>query len=168
MRSLVVANVGDSRAVLCRGGVALRLTVDHRASRPEEAQRIRAAGGFVSPNQRVNGILAVSRALGDHLLKENGHPIVTAAPHCVETLLSPKDRFVILACDGLWDVMSDQAACDFVQSMLDKEAMTSGTSERPYTSFELNSFLCRVAEALVKAAIDRLSKDNITAIIILL
>lgn len=67
-RMLFVANVGDSRAVLCRGGKAQRMTIDHKASLPEEAKRIRDAGGFIGRNKRVNGVLAISRALGDHMV----------------------------------------------------------------------------------------------------
>jgi serine/threonine protein phosphatase PrpC len=67
-RMLHIANVGDSRAVLCREGQAIRLTIDHKASLPEEAKRIREAGGFIGRNKRVNGVLAISRALGDHMV----------------------------------------------------------------------------------------------------
>jgi serine/threonine protein phosphatase PrpC len=67
-RVLHTANVGDSRAVLSRAGKAVRLTIDHKASLPEEAKRIREAGGFIGRNKRVNGVLAISRALGDHMV----------------------------------------------------------------------------------------------------
>jgi protein phosphatase 1G len=68
-KMLHTANAGDSRAILCRGGKGIRLTVDHKPTLPEETKRIKAAGGVVTPNKRVNGTLAVSRALGDHFLK---------------------------------------------------------------------------------------------------
>jgi len=67
-----VANTGDTRAVLCRHGKALELTYDRKGSDPEEISRIIAAGGFVSQG-RVMGTLAVTRALGDLQLKEQGH-----------------------------------------------------------------------------------------------
>jgi protein phosphatase PTC1 len=67
-RILYSANVGDSRAVLCHGKEAIRLTIDHKASLAEEAKRIRDAGGFIGRNKRVNGVLAISRALGDHMV----------------------------------------------------------------------------------------------------
>jgi serine/threonine protein phosphatase PrpC len=61
-------SAGDSRAVLCRAKQAIRLTIDHKASLAEEAKRIRDAGGFIGRNKRVNGVLAISRALGDHMV----------------------------------------------------------------------------------------------------
>jgi serine/threonine protein phosphatase PrpC len=93
-RMLFTANVGDSRCVLCRGGRAVRLTIDHKASLPEEAKRITDAGGFIGRNKRVNGVLAISRALGDHMLKEND--VVSAEPYCTDTELTPEDTYLLL------------------------------------------------------------------------
>lgn len=115
-RWLFTANVGDSRAVLCRGTRAVRLTIDHKASLPEEAKRITEAGGFIGRNKRVNGVLAISRALGDHMLKEND--VVSAEPFTTDTQLTEEDQYVLLACDGVWDVMTDQEAIDFVLTKL--------------------------------------------------
>jgi len=117
-RVLSTANVGDSRAVLGRAGQALRLTIDHKASLPEEAKRIHAAGGFIGRNKRVNGVLAISRALGDHMLKNCGgglNDVVSAEPYCSDTELTDEDTYVLLACDGVWDVMTDQEAMDFIE-----------------------------------------------------
>lgn len=109
---LYVANAGDSRVVLSRGcNEALRLTVDHRPTEEEEAVRIQSVGGFVRDN-RVNGILAVSRSLGDSFL----YPMVTAEPHMTVTNILPDDNFLILACDGLWDVLTDGVAVAQVKS----------------------------------------------------
>jgi len=118
-RMLFTANVGDSRAVLCRGKEAIRLTIDHKASLPEEAKRIKDAGGFIGRNKRVNGVLAISRALGDHMLKNCGgglNDVVSAEPYCSNTELCDEDRYILLACDGVWDVMTDQEAIDLVLS----------------------------------------------------
>jgi serine/threonine protein phosphatase PrpC len=100
---LFAANAGDARAVLCRGGTALRLTYDHKASDAAEQARVQDGGGFVSMN-RVQGVLAVSRSLGDHAMKQS----VISRPHFWEDQLGEADMFVIAACDGLWDVCSDQ------------------------------------------------------------
>lgn len=69
---LLVANVGDSRAVICRAGKAIALSTDHKPNRKDERQRIEKAGGVVmwAGTWRVGGVLAVSRAFGDRLLKQ--------------------------------------------------------------------------------------------------
>lgn len=108
-RYLYAANAGDARAVLNRNGQALRLSYDHKGSDEAETKRIMDAGGFVVLH-RVNGILAVTRSLGDHAMKD----YVIGDPHLMEVKLEPTDTHVIIACDGLWDVISDQEAIDLI------------------------------------------------------
>lgn len=122
-RQVYVANCGDSRAVLCRSGQPVFATRDHKPVLPSEKERIIRAGGSVMI-QRVNGSLAVSRALGDFEYKN-----VEGRGPC-EQLVSPepevsvmdrdeeRDEFLVLACDGVWDVMSNEDLCDFVRSRL--------------------------------------------------
>jgi len=160
-RYLYVANVGDSRAVLISqkgnkdekcikndGYYATRLSYDHRAEDEEEQKRIKEAGGFIT-RQRVLGILAVSRSFGDHGMKD----FVTATPYITETILNERGStpFLILACDGVWDVMSDQEAGDLI---LDKYK-------------EIGQFE-DAAKLLVHTAIERGSADNVTALVIFL
>ena len=96
-RVLYTANVGDARIVLCRNGKALRLSYDHKGSDENEGKRISKAGGLIL-NNRVNGVLAVTRALGDSYLKD----LVTGHPYTTETVIQPdQDEFLILACDGV-------------------------------------------------------------------
>lgn len=96
-RVLYTANVGDARIVLCRNGKALRLSYDHKGSDENEGRRISNAGGLIL-NNRVNGVLAVTRALGDSYLKD----LVTGHPYTTETVIQPDvDEFLILACDGV-------------------------------------------------------------------
>ncbi|PPQ98607.1 hypothetical protein CVT24_003940 [Panaeolus cyanescens] len=116
-RVLYSANAGDARGVLCRAGRAVRLTYDHKGSDKQEAKRITDAGGFVMSG-RVNGVLAVTRSLGDSSMKE----FVVGAPYTTETELCDEDEFVILACDGLWDVIGDQGAVDLVRDTFDAQA----------------------------------------------
>ena len=116
---LVVANVGDSRCVLSRGGKAVAMSEDHKPENAEEARRIAAAGGFVV-NGRVNGNLNLSRAFGDAEYKQRRDlppeaQIVTVAPDVRAVALERGDDFFLLACDGIWDVMSCQEAVDFVR-----------------------------------------------------
>lgn len=140
---LYTANVGDARAVLCRRGQAIRLSFDHQARVPEERQRIKECGGLVI-NDRVNGTLAVTRALGDASMKEfiTGHPFTTET-----TMLSPEeDSFMILACDGLWDVCNDQEACDYICANIDDPQ--------------------RCAELLTAFALEQGSTDNLSVIVV--
>lgn len=79
-----------------RGSKAVRLTYDHKGSDAQEAKRITDAGGFVM-NNRVNGVLAVTRSLGDSSMKE----FVVGSPYTTETTLGKEDKFLIIACDGV-------------------------------------------------------------------
>ena len=96
-RVLYTANVGDARIILCRSGKALRLSYDHKGSDENEGKRITNAGGLIL-NNRVNGVLAVTRALGDTYMKD----LVTGHPYTTETVIQPElDEFIIIACDGV-------------------------------------------------------------------
>ena len=112
-----IANVGDSRAVLCSGGKAIRLSRDHKPSSEEEEVRIRELGGFVTADGkstsggRVNGTLGVSRSIGDFFV----HPFVSCQPYMASYQFGKEDEFLILACDGVWDEVDDQAAVDIVR-----------------------------------------------------
>lgn len=105
-RVLYCANAGDARGVLCRGGKAIRLTYDHKGSDKQEAKRIMDAGGFVMSG-RVNGVLAVTRSLGDSSMKE----FVVGSPYTTETELYDEDEFVILACDGVSPILTHYMQC---------------------------------------------------------
>lgn len=118
-RTLFVANAGDARAVISRNGKAERLSYDHKGSDEAEAKRIIDAGGFVVLN-RVNGILAVTRSLGDHAMKD----YVVGDPNLVTIELDDSDTHLILACDGLWDVTSDQEAIDLILPENDAQKMS--------------------------------------------
>ena len=124
---LIVANAGDCRAVLCRRGKAMELTNDHRPSNPEEALRVRAAGGHICPDGYLNGHLSVLRALGDHHFKDLKAATgpdgamqgpLTAEPEVASQAILPEDEFIILACDGFWDVFSSQRAIEFARQQL--------------------------------------------------
>ncbi|GAA5893747.1 hypothetical protein JCM6882_003085 [Rhodosporidiobolus microsporus] len=141
-RTLYTANAGDARAVLARGGHAIRLSYDHKGTDPKEIQRVEAAGGYVA-NQRVNGYLAVTRALGDSQMKT----FVVGAPYTTETTLRPEDDFLIIACDGLWDVCSDQEAVDQIAKETDAQA---------------------ASDRLLKFALGRHSTDNLSIIVVAL
>ena len=113
-RVLYTANVGDARIVLCRNGKALRLSYDHKGSDENEGKRISNAGGLIL-NNRVNGVLAVTRALGDAYMKD----LVTGHPYTTETVIQPDiDEFLILACDGVGsDTLVLFCFADFILAM---------------------------------------------------
>ena len=138
---IYAANAGDARIVLGHGGKAHRMTKDHRTDDPDEVRRIEESGGFVFKG-RVLGILAVTRSLGDHCMKE----YVIAKPYTSEkdvVITSEEETsFIILACDGLWDVFKDQEAVDFVLARIDERD--------------------QVSKYLVAEALKRGSTDNIT------
>ncbi|GAA5847638.1 hypothetical protein JCM5353_004168 [Sporobolomyces roseus] len=143
-RTLYTANAGDARAVLSRNGQAVRLSHDHKASDAKEAERIDQAGGFIM-NQRVNGYLAVSRSLGDSAMKQ----FVVGSPYTTETTLGAEDEYLIVACDGLWDVCSDQEAVDLLKN--------SGVTDPQEAS-----------KKLVDHAMARNSTDNISVLVVCL
>jgi len=121
---LVVANAGDSRCVFSRKGRAVAMSRDHKPQDLDEADRIHKAGGFVTDG-RVNGSLNLSRAIGDMEYKQRKdltpkEHAVTAYPELFSVGLHKEDEFVILACDGIWDVMTNQEAVDFVRERIEK------------------------------------------------
>lgn len=122
-RHVIFSNCGDSRAVLSRGGKPVLATQDHKPSNPPERERIQNAGGSVMI-QRVNGSLAVSRALGDFEYKNvDGkgptEQLVSPEPEFYIIERKPEeDEFLILACDGVWDVMSNEEICEFVKGRM--------------------------------------------------
>eukprot|EP00331_Platyophrya_macrostoma_P000435 CAMPEP_0176405332 /NCGR_PEP_ID=MMETSP0127-20121128/277_1 /TAXON_ID=938130 /ORGANISM="Platyophrya macrostoma, Strain WH" /LENGTH=297 /DNA_ID=CAMNT_0017784375 /DNA_START=57 /DNA_END=950 /DNA_ORIENTATION=- len=121
-RRIICANIGDSRAVLCRGGMAVPLSSDHKPTIPSEVARIEAAGYSVQ-NNRVSGTLALSRAVGDFEFKDQAHlpwdqQAITACPDVTVTDIQDNDEFIVLACDGVWDVISNQDCCDFIRQAL--------------------------------------------------
>lgn len=140
-RVLYTANAGDARVVLCRAGKALRLSYDHKGSDHSEGQRVQQAGGTIL-NNRVNGVLAVTRALGDAYMKD----LVTGHPYTTETVLIPnEDEFLILACDGLWDVCTDQQAVDLIRDIPNEKL---------------------ASKVLVDHALKEYSTDNLTVMVV--
>uniref|UniRef100_UPI00398F5972 protein phosphatase 1A-like n=1 Tax=Pristiophorus japonicus TaxID=55135 RepID=UPI00398F5972 len=146
-------NCGDSRAVLSRGGRACFYTEDHKPFLPCEQERIQRAGGTVTL-QRVNGSLAVSRALGDFSFKgaewrDQTEQLVSPEPEVFEIPRSADDQFVILACDGVWDTISNEDLCRFVRSRL-----------------QLTTDLEEVCSQVVHLCLYKGSRDNMSIILI--
>ncbi|KAI5652493.1 hypothetical protein M9H77_29680 [Catharanthus roseus] len=143
---LVVANVGDSRAIICRKGVAKQLSVDHEPSKEKEKEMIESKGGFVSniPGDvpRVDGQLAVARAFGDKSLKRH----LSSEPDIAVETIDDDVEFVILASDGLWKVVSNQEAVNLIKNIKDAKL---------------------AAEQLTLEALSRRSRDDISCIVVM-
>ncbi|KPV73317.1 uncharacterized protein RHOBADRAFT_45884 [Rhodotorula graminis WP1] len=123
--NIVCANAGDSRAVMSVGGEAKPLSFDHKPTNQGENSRIVAAGGFVEFG-RVNGNLALSRALGDFDFKQSPNldaeqQVVTADPDITVHDATPEDEFVVIACDGIWDVLTSQQVIDYVRLSISQD-----------------------------------------------
>ncbi|KAG8051996.1 hypothetical protein GUJ93_ZPchr0001g29262 [Zizania palustris] len=118
-RQLLVANAGDCRAVLCRKGVAVEMSRDHRPMYDVEHQRITESGGYIEDGY-LNGVLSVTRALGDWDMKmpQGSRSPLIAEPEFQQTTLTEDDEFLIIGCDGIWDVMSSQHAVTIVRKGL--------------------------------------------------
>ncbi len=151
---LNVLNVGDSRCVLCRDNFAMPLTKDHKPHWPEELHRIKKVGGeitFDGYDWRVKD-LSVSRAFGD----VKAQPYVTHRPDLFRYKLDKNDKFIVLACDGLWDVMSNDDVVNFVLI----NCYDSTTKTR--INRDLN-----IAAKLADYAINKGSTDNVSVIVAL-
>jgi len=135
--SIVAANAGDCRAVISRAGWAVELTRDHKPDLGVERQRIEKAGGFVAEYpegpSRVNGWLSLSRAIGDLQFKDAQirpeDQIICATPEIQTILRQPDHEFMVLACDGVWDVRSSQDVVTFIRSRLTPGASKQRLSE---------------------------------------
>ncbi|XP_016360580.1 protein phosphatase 1G-like [Sinocyclocheilus anshuiensis] len=126
-KQLIVANAGDSRCVVSEKGKAVDMSYDHKPEDELELTRIKNAGGKVTMDGRVNGGLNLSRAIGDHFYKRNKalppeEQMISALPDVKVLTLNEDHEFMVIACDGIWNVMSSQEVLDFVNERLKTEA----------------------------------------------
>ncbi|CAK9193729.1 unnamed protein product [Sphagnum troendelagicum] len=139
---LLVANVGDSRAVICRGGNAVVLSCDHKPTRTDEWQRIDDMGGIViwdGTHWLVQGVGGLSRAFGDRLLKQ----YVVAEPEIQEVTIEEGVDFLVLASAGLWDVVSNQDAVSMVQEYIaDVEEAANRLTEEAHHRGSTKNITC--------------------------
>lgn len=148
-----ILNTGDCRATLCRNSMAIPLTKDHKPHWPEERDRIERLGGKITwdgYDWRIKD-LSVSRAFGDL----DSTPYVTHRPDIFRYKINNSDKFLILACDGLWDVVSDQEAVNYVLTMCynmrDKKRINKSVN---------------ISDKLTQYALKKGSTDNISVIVI--
>ncbi|CAI9774252.1 unnamed protein product [Fraxinus pennsylvanica] len=149
-RLLMVANAGDCRAVLCRKGEAIYMSQDHRPNYALERKRVEELGGFIDDGY-LNGVLSVTRALGDWDMKlpwGSPSPLI-AEPEFRQIVLTEDDEFLIMGCDGIWDVISSQQAVSLMRRGL-----------RRHDDPE------QCAKDIVMEALRRSTFDNLTVIIV--
>ncbi|KAK2983666.1 hypothetical protein RJ640_023200 [Escallonia rubra] len=161
---LYVANVGDSRTVISKAGEAIPLSEDHKPNRSDERKRIESAGGVVmwAGTWRVGGVLAMSRAFGNRMLKQ----FVVAEPEIQDLEIDENFELLVLASDGLWDVVANESyqlmhTCKLPPSPTphppNQDAMSlARTEEDPEAA----------ARKLTETAFTRGSADNITCIVV--
>eukprot|EP00958_Prasinococcus_capsulatus_P001675 scaffold148_cov371-Prasinococcus_capsulatus_cf.AAC.19 len=144
---LFVANAGDCRTMICSKGEGIPLSEDHTADLERERQRVVEAGGQVKLFNRSWRVepagLQVTRAIGDFDCK--GTHGVVATPEICRRTLTPEDEFVVMACDGVWDVMSEQEVVEMIYTTVKEPSMC--------------------AKRLGVEAMNRGSGDNITVIV---
>jgi len=133
---IVCANAGDSRAVLCRRGKPVELSHDHKPNDAKERSRIHKAGGTIEENPvgvgqyfrityRINGNLNLSRSIGDLQYKKRAdlgpeEQMICSTPDIICERRTPDDEFMVIACDGVWDVKSNEDVVKFVSRGIKK------------------------------------------------
>ena len=163
-RTLISANVGDSRAILSRNGKAIELTKDHKPTAEGERKRILQAGGRIFLDDtgvhRVMN-LSLSRAIGDGFSK----PIVSPEPDIRRFRVEEGgDEFILLASDGLWDVMTTQDAVDFVTARLEKSKASAQRLTTEERAKKLKEARRSMADVIVQEAMRRGSADNTSVV----
>ncbi|KAF7109496.1 hypothetical protein CFC21_109745 [Triticum aestivum] len=140
---IYVANVGDSRAIALKGGKAIPLSDDHKPNLKDERTRIENAGGGVSYDGftwRVDGILAMSRAFGNRSLKN----YVIAEPDIQETQVSSDLEYLVLATDGLWDVVQNEDVISLMRATDEPEVAAVKLTEMAHSRHSSDNITCIV------------------------
>ncbi|PKA63974.1 Protein phosphatase 2C 3 [Apostasia shenzhenica] len=177
---IIVANCGDSRVVLCRDSVPVPLSSDHKPDRPDELRRVLDAGGHVIywDGARVLGVLGMSRAIGEIYALRCGFcvyffmvclppfypaagdgylkPFVISEPEVTVTERAEEDKCLILATDGLWDVVTNEMACEVVTMCLRSSRSRRGSDKA----------CSDAALLLTKLALARRSADNVSVVVV--
>ena len=165
---LHVCNLGDCRAVICSNGFSNYLTKDHKPDWPEEKERINKLGGKISYDGYDYRVcdMSVSRAFGDI----DASPYVTHIPDIFKYKINQDDQFIILACDGLWDALSNHEAVNFIKNCIELKKKKNCKKELNEGQYDIifKDSRKNLAKSLAEYAIQKGSMDNITVIIIFL
>jgi len=161
-KKIYVANAGDSRSVISVKGEVKPLSFDHKPTNDIERARIIGAGGYIEYG-RVNGNLALSRALGDFEFKKNysltpQKQVITCDPDITAHELTDEDEFLVLACDGIWDCLTSQQVVDIVRLKVSEGKELNEISEE----------ICELCLAPDTSSGNGIGCDNMTVLIIAL
>ncbi|CAN4099497.1 unnamed protein product [Withania somnifera] len=161
---IIVANCGDSRAVLCRGKLPMPLSIDHKPNREDECLRIEELGGKVInwDGHRVSGVLAVSRSIGDRYLR----PYMIPDPEMTFVPRAKEDDCLVLASNGLWDVLTNEEACDVARRRILLWHKKNGDTLTKERGENVDPAAQDAAEYLTRLALQRGSRDNISVIVV--
>ena len=144
---LHVSNVGNTRAVLCRGSAAVRLTEEHTAESEAEKDRLAACKAYTHSDRRLQQLLPSSRALGDHLLKD----WVISTPHYFACDLTPDDSLLVCTTSSISGVLSDQDIADI--------ALAAGAGAKAASDALLEEAALRGARGALAVLVVRLDCD---------
>ena len=162
------ANAGDSRAVICKNGIGYQMSHDHKPDSAKEKNRIYKSGGWVNEG-RIKGNLNLSRSLGDFEYKQDKNlspkdQMITAYPEINIEIIDENCEFIIVACDGIWDCLTPQEACDFVRNRLYERKNGS-----PKNNVKLSKIIEEMMDTIISDDIGNengIGCDNMTCIII--
>ena len=167
-KKIYFANAGDSRAVICKNGVGYQMSHDHKPDSAKEKNRIYKSGGWVGEG-RIKGNLNLSRSLGDFEYKQDKNlpqkdQMITAYPEINIEILDESCEFIIVACDGIWDCLTPQGACDYVRTRLFDQK-----TGMPKNNVKISKIIEEMMDSIIADDIaneNGLGCDNMTCIVI--
>ena len=166
-KKIYFANAGDSRVILCKNGIAYRMSIDHKPDLEIEKNRIIKAEGWINGNGRVNGNLNLSRTLGDLIYKNNNskkpqEQIISGYPDVIVEDMSKDNEFIIIGCDGIWDCIQEQDLIDIIK----KKINDSGIDKNKINLSNILGEICDNICAKTYMVEGGIGCDNMTCLII--
>lgn len=167
-KKIYFANAGDSRAVICKNGIGYQMSHDHKPDSAKEKNRIYKSGGWVNEG-RIKGNLNLSRSLGDFEYKQDknlspGEQMITAYPEINIEIIDDSCEFIIVACDGIWDCLTPQEACNYIRNRL-----YDTKTGLPKNNIKLSKIIEEMMDSIISEDINNengIGCDNMSCIVI--